>query len=47
VGNDLATAIKNNIGVSVRVEVIDPDGVERSLGKMRRIVDLRGGAPTV
>jgi phenylacetate-CoA ligase len=40
-GHDLATAIKNNIGVSVRVEVIEPDGVERSMGKMRRIVDLR------
>jgi phenylacetate-CoA ligase len=40
-GRGLATAIKNNIGVSVRVEVIEPDGVERSMGKMRRIVDLR------
>jgi phenylacetate-CoA ligase len=40
-GRDLAIAIKNNIGVSVRVEVIEPDGVERSIGKMRRIVDLR------
>jgi phenylacetate-CoA ligase len=40
-GHDLATAIKNNIGISVRVEVIAPDGVERSMGKMRRIVDLR------
>jgi phenylacetate-CoA ligase len=40
-GHYLATAIKNNIGVSVRVEVIEPDGVERSMGKMRRIVDLR------
>ncbi|MCU7727399.1 phenylacetate--CoA ligase [Actinoplanes sp. KI2] len=45
-GNDLVTAIKNNIGVSVRVEVIEPDGVERSMGKMRRIVDLRGSGPT-
>jgi phenylacetate-CoA ligase len=40
-GDDLVTAIKNNIGVTVRVEVIAPDGVERSMGKMRRIVDLR------
>jgi len=45
-GDDLVTAIKNNIGVSVRVEILAPDGVERSMGKMRRIVDLRGGAPT-
>ncbi|WP_030435202.1 phenylacetate--CoA ligase PaaK [Actinoplanes subtropicus] len=41
-GDDLVTAIKNNIGVSVRVEILEPDGVERSMGKMRRIVDLRG-----
>jgi phenylacetate-CoA ligase len=27
--------------VSVAVEVIEPDGVERSMGKMRRIVDNR------
>jgi phenylacetate-CoA ligase len=40
-GDDLATAIKNNIGVTVRVEVLDPEGVERSMGKMRRIVDQR------
>nr|WP_296074636.1 phenylacetate--CoA ligase PaaK [uncultured Actinoplanes sp.] len=40
-GRELAAAIKNTIGVSVTVEVIDPDGVERSMGKMRRIVDLR------
>ncbi|MET0423580.1 MAG: phenylacetate--CoA ligase, partial [Actinoplanes sp.] len=40
-GHDLATKIKNRIGVSVRVEVLEPDGVERSVGKMRRIVDLR------
>ena len=40
-GEDLATLIKNTIGVSVAVEVIEPDGVERSMGKMRRIVDLR------
>jgi phenylacetate-CoA ligase len=42
-GHDLVTAIKNTIGVSVRVEVLEPDGVERSSGKMRRIVDLRRG----
>jgi phenylacetate-CoA ligase len=40
-GDDLAAAIKNTIGVTVRVEVLDPDGVERSVGKMRRIVDQR------
>ncbi|GIF26033.1 phenylacetate-CoA ligase [Actinoplanes tereljensis] len=43
-GHDLAAKIKNNIGVSVRVEVIEPDGVERSMGKARRIVDLRSAS---
>ncbi|NMO56663.1 phenylacetate--CoA ligase [Actinoplanes sp. TBRC 11911] len=40
-GRDLAAAVKNTIGVTVAVEVIEPDGVERSMGKMRRIVDQR------
>jgi phenylacetate-CoA ligase len=40
-GSQLGTAVKNTIGVSVNVEVIEPDGVERSMGKMRRIVDRR------
>jgi phenylacetate-CoA ligase len=37
----LATLVKNTIGVTVQVEVVEPDGVERSMGKMRRIVDRR------
>jgi phenylacetate-CoA ligase len=40
-GRDLATLVKNTIGVTVAVDVIEPDGVERSMGKMRRIVDKR------
>jgi phenylacetate-CoA ligase len=40
-GADLAAAVKNGIGVSVEVRVIAPEGVERSMGKMRRIVDNR------
>jgi phenylacetate-CoA ligase len=40
-GRQLATLVKNTIGVSVAVDVIEPDGVERSAGKMRRIVDQR------
>jgi phenylacetate-CoA ligase len=45
-GRALATLVKNTVGVSVAVDVIAPDGVERSMGKMRRIVDQRprGGA---
>ena len=37
----LTRLVKNSIGVTVAVDVVDPDGVERSLGKMRRIVDNR------
>ena len=40
-GRDLRTLVKNTIGVSVAVDVLDPDGVERSVGKMRRIIDER------
>jgi phenylacetate-CoA ligase len=40
-GEALAQHVKNTIGVTVTVEVIEPDGVERSVGKMRRIVDKR------
>jgi phenylacetate-CoA ligase len=40
-GASLQSAIKNSIGVSVRVDVLGPDAVERSMGKMRRIVDQR------
>lgn len=37
----IATAVKDGIGVSVAVEVVDPETLERSVGKIRRIVDLR------
>jgi phenylacetate-CoA ligase len=40
-GRDLATLVKNSIGVTITVDVIEPDGVERSVGKMRRIIDNR------
>jgi phenylacetate-CoA ligase len=40
-GRALETLVKNTIGVSVTVNVLEPDGVERSMGKMRRIVDER------
>jgi phenylacetate-CoA ligase len=40
-GRELATLVKNTVGVTVAVDVIEPDGVERSMGKMRRIVDQR------
>jgi phenylacetate-CoA ligase len=33
--------VKNSIGVTVAVDVVEPASVERSVGKMRRIVDQR------
>ena len=38
----LAQDIKNNIGVSVLVRVHDPESMERSDGKAKRVVDRRG-----
>ncbi|MET9917633.1 phenylacetate--CoA ligase PaaK [Streptomyces sp. NPDC006435] len=38
----IAAAVKDGIGVSVGVEIVDPETLERSVGKFRRIVDERG-----
>jgi phenylacetate-CoA ligase len=38
---EIAAAVKEGIGVSVEVEIVDPDTIERSVGKMRRVVDER------
>ncbi|MGY5036380.1 phenylacetate--CoA ligase PaaK [Streptomyces sp. 900116325] len=38
----IATAVKEGIGVSVGVEIVDPETLERSVGKFKRIVDERG-----
>ncbi len=40
-GVTLKRLVKSSIGVSVDVHVVDPATVERSVGKMRRIVDNR------
>jgi phenylacetate-CoA ligase len=37
----LAGLVKGSIGVAVTVAVVDPGGIERSLGKAQRIVDHR------
>ncbi|MGW3015289.1 phenylacetate--CoA ligase PaaK [Streptomyces longwoodensis] len=37
----IAAAVKDGIGVSVAVEIVDPESLERSVGKIRRIVDER------
>jgi phenylacetate-CoA ligase len=39
----VVAAVKDGIGVSVAVEVVDPGTLERSVGKIKRIVDLRTG----
>ncbi|MGZ5368731.1 MAG: hypothetical protein ACXWXV_05660 [Aeromicrobium sp.] len=41
-GHELRRLIKSLIGVTVTVDVVDPDSVECSVGKMKRIVDKRG-----
>jgi phenylacetate-CoA ligase len=38
----LGEAIKEGVGVSVVVEVTDPDTLERSAGKISRVIDERG-----
>ena len=40
-GRILQMLVKSTIGVSVEVDVLEPDEIERSLGKMRRIIDRR------
>jgi phenylacetate-CoA ligase len=40
-GRDAAHLIKHNVGVTVAVEVLEPHALERSLGKAKRIEDLR------
>jgi len=40
-GEQLSTLVKNTIGVTVTTVVTEPDSIERSMGKMRRIVDHR------
>ena len=40
-GRDLAHRIKQTIGISARVTVLPPEGIERSQGKARRVVDHR------
>jgi phenylacetate-CoA ligase len=37
----ITAAVKDGIGVSVAVEIVEPESLERSVGKIRRIVDLR------
>ena len=38
---ELQTLVKNNIGVTSIVHVVEPETIERSMGKAKRIVDNR------
>jgi phenylacetate-CoA ligase len=38
---EVANAVKERVGVSVAVEVIEPDSLERSIGKLQRVIDRR------
>ncbi|MFI7132586.1 phenylacetate--CoA ligase PaaK [Nonomuraea sp. NPDC050153] len=40
-GEMLRQAVKDTVGVSVEVEVVDPETLERSVGKLRRVIDKR------
>ena len=42
-GRRLVSMVKNIIGVAVRASVVAPNAIERSAGKMRRIIDDRPG----
>ena len=44
VGRDVARHVKSRIGITSSVEVREPESLERSLGKAKRIVDLRPNA---
>ncbi|MEY9967913.1 phenylacetate-CoA ligase [Streptacidiphilus sp. MAP12-16] len=41
----IARGVKDGVGVTVRVEIVDPETLERSVGKIRRIIDERGSLP--
>ncbi|MEV4440616.1 AMP-binding protein, partial [Streptomyces sp. NPDC049577] len=42
---EIARRVKDGIGVTVAVEIVDPETLERSVGKLKRIVDERGRGP--
>jgi phenylacetate-CoA ligase len=38
---ELTTVVKETVGVTVSCEVVDPDTLERSVGKLQRLIDRR------
>ena len=41
-GRELAGYVKGVVGITAKVDVVEPGGVERSMGKAVRVVDQRG-----
>lgn len=41
VAHDLQHHIKSYIGISARIEIVELGGVERSIGKAKRVIDKR------
>ncbi|QFQ95465.1 phenylacetate--CoA ligase [Streptomyces phaeolivaceus] len=37
----IARSVKDNVGVTVEVTIVDPETLERSVGKLKRVKDLR------
>lgn len=40
-GEALRKAVKDTVGVSVEIDVVDPETLERSVGKLKRVIDRR------
>ena len=40
--NKVAAALKQALGVAVRVKLVEPKTIERSEGKAKRVIDNRG-----
>jgi len=38
---DLMHHVKSSVGITIRVRVADPGGLDRSIGKARRVIDRR------
>jgi phenylacetate-CoA ligase len=38
---EVARAVKDTVGTSVDVLVVDPETLPRSVGKLKRLIDLR------
>ena len=43
---EVVRAVKDTVGVSVTCEIVDPDTLERSVGKLQRLQDRREGRPS-